>query len=225
MKLHRFFFEILVFFAIFIALILPPITNVQRDTLLQFQWNLPLNYIFLGTIALFIFLYEITQKKQNEISEKNTSNSIKTFILATIFTFISLFIIAFILESVAFLTKQNQQNVTISPINSKKELFYCILKFCLAAFYEEVIYRLYLPEQLKRFFKNTQNKITQIYIPEIITIILFALGHKYLGIFAVINACIACVILRICYLKTKNIFAGTIAHFMYNFVSLLLFLI
>ena len=79
--------------------------------------------------------------------------------------------------------------------------------------------------QLKRFFKNTQNKITQIYIPEIITIILFALGHKYLGIFAVINACIACVILRICYIKTKNIFAGTIAHFMYNFVSLLLFLI
>ena len=162
MKLHRFFFEILVFFAIFIALVLPPITNVQRDTLLQFQWNLPLNYIFLGTIALFIFLYEITQKKQNEISEKNTSNSIKTFILATIFTFISLFIIAFILESVAFLTKQNQQNVTISPINSKTDLFYCILKFCLAAFYEEVMYRLYLPEQLKRFFKNTQNKITQI---------------------------------------------------------------
>ena len=106
-----------------------------------------------------------------------------------------------------------------------RALFYCILKFCLAAFYEEVMYRLYLPEQLKRFLKNTQNKITQIYIPEIITIILFALGHKYLGIFAVINACIACVILRICYLKTKNIFAGTIAHFMYNFTSLLLFLI
>ena len=96
--------------------------------MLQFQWNLPLNYIFLGTIALFIFLYEITQKKQNEISEKNTSNSIKTFILATIFTFISLFIIAFILESIAFLTKQNQQNVTIFPINSKTDLFYCILK-------------------------------------------------------------------------------------------------
>lgn len=225
MKLHRFFFEILVFFAIFIALVLPPITNVQRDTLLQFQWNLPLNYIFLGTIAFFIYSYEVYKKKQNELSNEKSNNKIKTFILATIFTFISLFIIAFILESVAFLTKQNQQNVTIFPINSKKELFYCILKFCLAAFYEEVMYRLYLPEQLKRFFKNTQNKITQIYIPEIITIILFALGHKYLGIFAVINACIACVILRICYLKTKNIFAGTIAHFMYNFVSLLLFLI
>ena len=113
MKLHRFFFEILVFFAIFIALVLPPITNVQRDTLLQFQWNLPLNYIFLGTIALFIFLYEITQKKQNEISEKNTSNSIKTFILATIFTFISLFIIAFILESIAFFQSIQKQTYFI----------------------------------------------------------------------------------------------------------------
>jgi hypothetical protein len=70
MKLHRFFFEILVFFAIFIALILPPITNVQRDTLLQFQWNLPLNYIFLGTIALFIFLYEITQKSKMKFQKK-----------------------------------------------------------------------------------------------------------------------------------------------------------
>ena len=225
MKLHRFFFEILVFFAIFIALILPPITNVQRDTLLQFQWNFPLNYIFLGIIAFFIYPYEVYKKKQNELSNEKSNNKIKTFILATIFTFISLFFVAFVLESIAFLTKQNQQNVTIFPINSKTDLFYCILKFCLAAFYEEVMYRLYLPEQLKRFFKNTQNKITQIYIPEIITIILFALGHKYLGIFAVINACIACVILRICYLKTKNIFAGTIAHFMYNFVSLLLFLI
>lgn len=225
MKLHRFFFEILVFFAIFITLILPPITNVQRDTLLQFQWNFPLNYIFLGIIAFFIYSYEVYKKKQNELSNEKSNNKIKTFILATIFTFISLFFVAFVLESVAFLTKQNQQNVTISSINSKKELFYCILKFCLAAFYEEVLYRLYLPEQLKRLLKNTKNKITQIYIPEIITIILFALGHKYLGIFAVINACIACVILRICYIKTQNIFASTIAHFLYNFTSLLLFII
>lgn len=225
MKLHRFFFEILVFFAIFIAFVLPPILNVQRDTLLQFEWNFPWNYVFLGIIAFFIFLYETNPKNKNELSNENTKNNVKTFILATIFTFISLSFIAFILESIAFMTKQSQQNVSISPINSKTDLFYCILKFCLAAFYEEVLYRLYLPEQLKRFLKNTPNKITHIYIPEVITIILFALGHAYLGIFAVINACIACVILRICYLKTQNIFASTIAHFMYNFTSLLLFII
>ena len=58
-----------------------------------------------------------------------------------------------------------------------------------------------------------------------IKIILFALAHKYLGIYAMINAFFACIVLRICYIKTQNIITNTIAHFLYNITSLIILLI
>src|SRR5574344_888426 len=57
--------------------------------------------------------------------------------------------------------------------------------FC-AAFYEEVLYRQYLPETMKAL---TGKKFPL--LCEAAVLILFAAGHRYLGFFAVVNAAIA----------------------------------
>jgi membrane protease YdiL (CAAX protease family) len=83
--------------------------------------------------------------------------------------------------------------------------------FC-AAFYEEVLYRKYLPETLKAL---TGNRF--LLLCEAAVFILFAAGHRYLGLMAVINAAVASVILRVCMIKTKSVWYGFAAHCMYNF--------
>ncbi|MCF0126639.1 MAG: CPBP family intramembrane metalloprotease [Clostridia bacterium] len=55
---------------------------------------------------------------------------------------------------------------------------------------------------------------------EIISLILFALGHIYLGLLAVINAAFAYFILRLCYKKTGSLIPGITAHFIYNILQL-----
>ena len=133
--------------------------------------------------------------------------------------------IAFILEAIAFFLNSNNPQFSVAPLDNKTKIFFCLLNFILSAFFEEVIYRLYLPQQIKRFFSNIHNEKIKKYIPELITIILFALAHKYLGIYAIINAFFACIILRICYIKTQNIFTNTFAHFLYNITSLIILII
>ncbi len=92
------------------------------------------------------------------------------------------------------------------------------------AFYEEVIFREFLPDAL--IFMLPQNKWTNI-LAEALCILLFAFAHRYLGLLGVVNALGAAVILRICKLKTKYVYTGTLSHFIYNailflFTSLLL---
>jgi len=84
-----------------------------------------------------------------------------------------------------------------------------------AAFYEEVIYRMYLPESMKHFIVSYP-KIPKI-LPEIIAVLLFSLGHIYLGIFGFLNAFFCGIILRWTILKTHSIWFSLIPHTIYNF--------
>ena len=225
MKLHRFFGEIILFFSILVAFLLPPIFSQNQNFNSQFEWNFPLNQLLLGVFAFFVFIFE--QKNSNNYSFTNNSKKFftKKNIIITAITFLSLCFIVFFLETIAFFLKSNNPQISGAPLDKKIKIFFCLLNFIFSAFFEEVIYRLYLPQQLKRFFSNIQNEKIKKYIPELITIILFALAHKYLGIYAMINAFFACIVLRICYIKTQNIITNTIAHFLYNITSLIILLI
>lgn len=83
-----------------------------------------------------------------------------------------------------------------------------------AAFYEEVIYRMYLPESMKHFIVG-KPKIPY-FLPEIIAVLLFALGHLYLGVLGFLNALLCGIVLRICLLKTHSIWFSFIPHTVYN---------
>ena len=101
-----------------------------------------------------------------------------------------------------------------------------------AAFFEEVIYRFYIPFGIKNFlfrkvFDENQSKSYTIFeksillFIEIVTMLIFSFSHKYLGIFSVVNAAVAHLVLRFSFIRSKSLIPSTLAHFFYNFVSLM----
>lgn len=95
-----------------------------------------------------------------------------------------------------------------------------MVTFLCASFFEEVLYREYLPGSLMFFFNagvaSGRKKAVLRLVLELAGIVIFALAHRYLGALGVINALISAVVLRTCYLRTGSVFAGWTAHFLYN---------
>ena len=96
----------------------------------------------------------------------------------------------------------------------------CILIFIFSAFYEEILYRMYLPAVLSKFLNLNFSTRVSASTGEILSIVVFAFSHRYLGYYAVLNAAAAALFLRICYKKSGSIFPGTAAHFLYNIMML-----
>lgn len=97
------------------------------------------------------------------------------------------------------------------------------LNLAVGAFYEESIYREFIPQALIDILP--EKKSVRIFI-ELFCNILFAFSHRYMGLPAVSNAAICGAILRVCWKKsgsdsdgsphTGSMYAGTAAHFAYN---------
>lgn len=114
------------------------------------------------------------------------------------------------------------QQVQVIKPQSGLEYFYSFLNFFFAAVYEEVIFRFYIGDALYDFIsKKSSSKFWKIF-SQIFALLLFAFGHFYLGLLAVINSAIAHLILRKCYCKSKNIFSCIAAHFIYNILVFIL---
>lgn len=115
-----------------------------------------------------------------------------------------------------------------------------------AAFYEETLYRAYLPFSLKRIFckkwrsqngfSNAENEVSaetdcaqsgkraRFFDAafEIVAIAIFGFSHLQNGALAVANALFAGFFLRRCAVRTGGIKAGFFAHFLYNALTLAL---
>lgn len=98
------------------------------------------------------------------------------------------------------------------------EFVYIVFTLLVSAYYEEVLYREFLPESLSIFLSRFP-KIKLLL--EALVIAIFAFSHRYEGLLAVINAAISGVILRLCMKKTKSVYTGALAHFVYNLIQLL----
>ncbi len=114
------------------------------------------------------------------------------------------------------------------PIEGVWQWFLAIAALASGAFYEECLYRAFLPEiplhilsQTKREFPRKHEKELTALV-EILCTILFAFSHRYMGIAAVVNALLCGIILRLCYKKSGRILCGTMVHFCYN-LTLLVF--
>ncbi len=95
------------------------------------------------------------------------------------------------------------------------------LNLASGAFYEEAIYREFLPETLLSLIGKKKLEIPL----ELICVTLFALGHLYLGVMAVLNAFVCGIILRLCYKKSGGIWAGFCSHLIYNSIQALFLLL
>lgn len=214
MKKHSFALEITIFCVIFLTFILSPVINqflIDYDNVFS-TWNFPFDSLIFGIISLLLCYFFKEKESVKPILYK--------VILPGTFCFSILFCISLFIKFFSMVIPVNNfSNVdTVVLPQTFVSWIFCILKFVFAAFFEETIYRFYLPEALLNFFEKKRNSIWI----EIIVTLLFALAHIYLGVFAVINAVLAHVVLRITFIKSKSIIPGFLAHFFYNIISLIL---
>lgn len=214
MFFHKFTAKIPVFFIMVLFPVLLPVFTFSNSSPFV-KWSFPFQALFL---AVFAFLLVIANP---ELYEKNKSDKTRLSkkILFTICVFFILNITAFVLQKIGNLFSQNQIFNIIKP-EGVKEWTYCLINFFFSSFYEEGVYRFFIPEALLYFTRNCKDKRMVEIDCEILGMILFALGHIYLGILSVINAAIAYFVLRFCFKKTNSLVPGTAAHFLYNVLQL-----
>lgn len=236
-------------------IVLPPLLEANTNSSANIK---SFSYIILIEF-LVAFLLEFQYRKFFKSSEASKSsenqNYLKTLILGLKWNAIclaSLMIIYAIFELiyVFFLKTDFSQNLQIVPQNFLQWIF-LILSFISSAFFEEEIYRQFLPQSLIFFTKflfsksksnlnsrdfsddsdftknlpnvSKSNKIQNviIFLIETICVAIFALSHRYLGFISVLNAFFCGIVLRLTCKKTKSIIPGMIAHFSYNFILIL----
>lgn len=150
-------------------------------------------------------------------------------------------------EFLGFVLKVGHGTIISLPgnINIAQVLSWSAALFA-SAFYEETLYRAYLPFSMKRIFCKkwrsqkeclnvedeikaetdcTQNGKRSRFFDaafEIVAISIFGFSHLQNGILAVANALVAGFLLRRCAMRTGGIKAGFFAHFLYNALTLAL---
>lgn len=188
-------------------------------------WSFPfqqLLYAYAAGMILRIFYIKNGPKKERSKTVKRITFFIDSGY--TLVTFGSLCVIAAATE-LFFRFKGLQPSVASVRPSSAVQYLFCVLDFAFASFFEEVLYRLYLPDMLFRcasFIPRLTPRLAEI-ISESASVVLFAFAHRYLGAASVINAALACIALRICCRKSGSVWTNTAAHFAYNMLSLILF--
>ncbi|MBO4403852.1 MAG: CPBP family intramembrane metalloprotease [Treponema sp.] len=205
---------ILEFTVVFIFLVLPPLTAVSSpaymDALASFHFP---SVIKLFIALILFFQFRFLSGKRCEI---NNYRKIFYFMLSTGLLFLSLSAssaLKFFLGETENLSPFKQ-----TPLVIPGGLFIVFNFFC-AAFYEEVLYRLFLPETLIMLIQ--ENKAARVLF-ECSVIVLFAFSHKAAGISGVVHTFISASVLRFCTVKTGGILIPSAAHFLHN-LSVLLF--
>lgn len=135
----------------------------------------------------------------------------------------------FVIFTLIFPSILNDESLTLPSKLQIDVFFFRVLIF---AMFEELIYRVYLPIQMERFYdlKNKQDvKLKKKLAFIIISNIFFAFAHSYLGIFNIIFAFIIGLIFSLMYeyIKKKNnvycaFFTISLLHFFYNAIVFLL---
>ncbi|MBE6355224.1 MAG: CPBP family intramembrane metalloprotease [Treponema sp.] len=209
--------------AVLILLVLPTLTVSSSG-----QMSAIFSFSFFSLVQLFLALildaeWRIFLNPREVPARKNFFSVILNHLQWTsitigllMFTYAAITVLSLFLSQLLSHSEQNLQNISPGITNI---LFLIINVFC-ASYYEEVIYRQTIPESLLSFTENKYIKI----LFELLTLMLFALGHLYLGIAAVANAFICGIFLRLCRIKTGSVSSGTAAHFIYN-MTLFIFIL
>ena len=215
MKRLYIFFEILIFFLICAFIIIPPFFTPRISDISQvFTWTFP--WAQAGLAIFCVVLYCFTRK---------------IFCSQKKFFYPSMLCLAILICSALILKFISAKTGCSTALPTKKFLpqtapegIFCFLTFVFGAVYEEIIYRYYFTDALKRllgYAKMTQGRV-MFFITEGLGIVVFALAHLYMGPLSVINAAIAHVVLRILYKKTGLIWNSVLIHFVFNIISLIL---
>ncbi len=222
------FFSLAEFIFVAFFLIAPPLfTSPKSEIILDFSKGYTVSTYAVFLVSVFIFAERVYADKKNSktsdlIAKKSSfieKISVGTVCLGAIFIASAVFQI--------FSLHENKNSFNSQKIIFPENFFYFanfLFGTFFAAFSEEVIYRFYLPFALKENVKNlsrgklnSENSKTLSLLFEFLSVCIFALGHRYLGILAVLNAFFSGLILRFCMIKTKSVFVPFLIHSIYNF--------
>ncbi len=193
---HADFFLIFVFFAI------PPVLNNSQPS---FSPAMPLLSLIVY-VALSIYIL---------IKNKFGKTDFRSFSVVTSFALLCMLLLnAKIWDLATILFSESQSEVTKTISEGFLENAYIVFSLFVSALYEELLFRQFLPEGALR---AVNTKIARI-CTEIAVVMIFALGHRYLGIWAVLNAFTAGCILRFFCIRTGSFISGFVAHFVYNVI-------
>lgn len=87
-----------------------------------------------------------------------------------------------------------------------------------AAFTEEFVYRLYLPERLRSISRRGSPALPRP-AAEAVALALFSLGHIRFGWPGVLNAVVGGTALRLCVVRTRSLAVAALVHAAYNFCT------
>lgn len=219
MKIYSFRLHFAIFLIVFFFFVLPPCFTFSVSSSFL-NWSFPVINCAYAVAALLIFYFFNSDKKKSFVIFPFIISICALLCFSFIFKGISIFIQnSSFSENTFFFGKSSLE---VERPGTFLTWFFCILTFLFSAFFEEVIYRFFLPFSLITFLEKKWNGKIIIIITEVLTALLFAAAHIYLGFLAFLNALCAHIILRICYKKYGLIIPVFLAHFGYNIISLIL---
>lgn len=240
MKTRSFLMHVLLLSIVFFFFLLPPLLQTSGQTL-DFSGDVQLPRIFFQAVCAIAVLcaakkcYGISFLRRTEACPcKNR----KQLLLKTAVDFGAavgacgaLCVCAALLQLASLYLGSGKTDAQVIMPDSAGSWLFCTMTFLVAAFYEEVLYRAFLPETVTSLLSagilRNPNRFYEkqrfcIFTAELFSAAIFALSHRYLGILAVINAAGGHIILRVCFKKAQSIAPGCAAHFFYNILNLLL---
>lgn len=200
---------------VFVFLLIPPIF-ADKGTYLSEEFSFSvLAEFFIAAILQFQFKIENKCKKKSA-NEKFIwlVNSLKWSALTL--GFLMLIFAAVHAFSFAFKVSSAQTEILLKKPENVLSWTFLIFTLAAGAFFEEVLYRQFVPVTLNSLLKKWKIPV------EIFSVVIFALAHRYLGWISVCNAALCGAVLRLCRIKTASIAPSFAAHFIYN-LSLVVF--
>lgn len=225
MKIHYFFKEIAVFSVVFVFLLMPSLFQSIPEEGTFSTWNFPLAQIIFMLFSFFFVFFEANSfSLMDFLSGTFFKGNLRRGMISFFSGFLLLFVSASFFQFAASFSTFYFPDVNfIRPENFRKWIF-CILAFFSGAILEENIFRIYLPCFFRKFFPQKFRLGFLQLVPEFFPCILFALCHRYLGIFAVLNAFTAHIILRFVFLKDSSPLLNYSIHFFYNILNIFVML-
>lgn len=193
--------------------VLPPFLTVSQNALTlesdrEIVYPLSVFLNFFASLLLFLILSETFPENKSQIFKKHS---------VILITFGSIFVLAGFFELLCFLKLIPFNDIHLAFPKTPLKIANCISGTFFAAFFEEFLYRFYLPESLLSIFSG---KRLHPAIIEIAVILIFAFSHFYRGWTNVIFAFLCGIILRWSFKNTKSLVSVSIIHGLYNLSSI-----
>ena len=209
--LHHINTRILEYCIIIVVFVLPPIFSHGGPDFSgekNISSFLPFGaFVFYAAAAVFLYLRSERRSKIFGISEAFSFKRILSLVYKMIVCYCALIVSALFWNYIAKITGKTELPPFNLPTTFNKRLLLFASAFVLAS-YEEMLFRFFLPERGLAIVKSIA--------AELIPIVLFALAHRYLGLYAVCNALCAAVILRLALYKKLHIAVLCAVHSAYN---------